>query len=333
MLFAARSAAGYGIDAHIIDGEVDLSHRNCHVLNKEERMEDPNLNVGTGSELVRRPVDEKIQKSLDKFLYGGGHPSAQKVRNFLNGTWLGEPLHVVLTDVPVGAWTVAMAFDALDLVCDRREFAVACEASIGIGLLGATGAAITGATDWSDVDPPARRLGLIHGLLNLSGAALFATSLLLRKRKSRGIGRVVSVLGYAVMSYAAHLGGKLVYEQRVGVDRTNGQVLPEEFAAVLPETSLEDGKLTRAMYQGTPILLVRRGDRLFAMAETCSHFSGPLSEGKLEGDAVVCPYHFSRFALEDGRVLDGPAVHPQPCLEIRARDGQIEVRRRIAQLS
>lgn len=296
-------------------------------------MEDPNLNVGTGSELVRRPVDEKIQKSLDKFLYGGGHPSAQKVRNFLNGTWLGEPLHVVLTDVPVGAWTVAMAFDALDLVCDQREFAVACEASIGIGLLGATGAAITGATDWSDVDPPARRLGLIHGLLNLSGAALFATSLLLRKRKSRGIGRVVSVLGYAVMSYAAHLGGKLVYEQRVGVDRTNGQVLPEEFAAVLPETSLEDGKLTRAMYQGTPILLVRRGDRLFAMAETCSHFSGPLSEGKLEGDAVVCPYHFSRFALEDGRVLDGPAVHPQPCLEIRARDGQIEVRRRIAQLS
>jgi nitrite reductase/ring-hydroxylating ferredoxin subunit/uncharacterized membrane protein len=292
-------------------------------------MEDPNLTVGIG----RQPVDEKLQKSLDKFLYCDGRPSAQKVRNFLNGTWLGEPLHVVLTDVPVGAWTVAMAFDALDLVCKRREFALACEASIGIGLLGATGAAVTGMTDWSDVDPPARRLGLIHGLLNLSGAALFATSLLLRKRKCRGIGRVVSVLGYAVMSYAAHLGGKMVYEQRVGVDRTDGQVFPEEFAAVLPETSLEDGKLTRAMYQGTPILLVRRGDRLFAMAETCSHFSGPLSEGKLEGDTVVCPYHYSRFALEDGRVIDGPAVHPQPCLEIRTRDGQIEVRRGIARLS
>ena len=91
-----------------------------------------------------------------------------------------------------------------------------------------------------------------------------------------------------------------------------------------------DGKLTRAMYQGTPILLVRRGDRLFAMAETCSHFSGPLSEGKLEGDTVVCPYHFSRFALEDGRVIDGPAVHPQPCLEVRTRNGQIEVRRAVA---
>jgi nitrite reductase/ring-hydroxylating ferredoxin subunit/uncharacterized membrane protein len=263
---------------------------------------------------------------LDKALYGGGHPSAQKVRNFLNGTWLGEPLHVVLTDVPVGAWTVAMAFDALDLVFDRGEFARACESSIGIGLLAAAGAAVTGVTDWSDVDPPARRPGLIHGLLNLSGAALFATSLFLRKRKSRNAGRIVSVLGYAVMSYAAHLGGKLVYEHRVGVDRTDGQVFPEQFVAVLPETSLVDGKLTRVMYQGAPILLVRRGDRLFAMADTCSHFSGPLSEGKLEGDTVVCPYHFSRFALEDGRVLDGPAVHPQPCLEVRTQNGQIELR-------
>jgi nitrite reductase/ring-hydroxylating ferredoxin subunit len=63
------------------------------------------------------------------------------------------------------------------------------------------------------------------------------------------------------------------------------------------------------------------------MAETCSHFSGPLSEGKLDGDSIVCPYHASRFALEDGRVLNGPAVHPQPCLEARTRNGQIEVRR------
>jgi len=301
-------------------------------------MEDRNLTEETGSNAdssrgsslapVQQPVDEKLQKALDKLLYGGGHPAAQQTRNFLNGTWLGQPLHVVLTDVPVGAWTVAMAFDALEVVYDRREFWRASEVSIGLGLLGAAGAAVTGVTDWSDVDPPARRLGLIHGLLNLSGIALFAASLFLRKRKSREMGRIASLLGYAVMGYAAHLGGKLVYLHRVGVDRTDGQVFPEQFVAVLPEKSLLDGQLTRVMYEGTPILLLRREDRLFAMAETCSHFSGPLSEGKLEGETVVCPYHFSRFALEDGRVLDGPAVHPQPCLDVRMRNGQIEVRRR-----
>src|SRR5664279_2199236 len=111
--------------------------RNCRIVYNEEHMEDPNLTIGPGSDVdstrgsstaqVRQPVDERLQKLLDKALYGGGHPSAQKIRNFLNGTWLGEPLHVVLKDVPVGAWTVAMVFDALDLVLNRPEFARACE--------------------------------------------------------------------------------------------------------------------------------------------------------------------------------------------------------------
>jgi len=118
-----------------------------------------------------------------------GNPGAQKARNFLNGTWLGEPLHVVLTDVPIGAWTVAMVFDALEMINSRHEFALAADTSIAIGLAGAAGAAIAGVTDWSDVDPPARRLGLIHGLLNIGATALFATSLILRKRKARSEGR------------------------------------------------------------------------------------------------------------------------------------------------
>jgi len=286
------------------------------------------LNGVVSKPILRPPVDETVQRILDKALYAGGRPEAQKLRNFLNGTWLGEPLHVVLTDVPVGVWTAAMIFDLLGLILHRNELTSAADVAIGIGLAGSAGAAVTGATDWSDVDPPARRLGLVHGLLNLGGTAMFATSLVLRRKRSRRSGFIVSALGYAVMSYAAHLGGKLVYEHRVGVDRTDGQVLPDNFVGVLPEAQLGDDKPTRAMAQGVPILLVRRAGRLFAMADTCSHFGGPLSEGKLMDNCIECPYHASRFALEDGHVIDGPAVHPQPILEIRIRDGQIEVRKR-----
>jgi nitrite reductase/ring-hydroxylating ferredoxin subunit/uncharacterized membrane protein len=274
------------------------------------------------------PIDARLQKALDRALYAGGRPTAQRLRNFLNGTWLGEPLHAVVKDIPIGAWTVAMIFDALSLIGSSREFARAADASIAIGLAGAACSAATGVTDWSDVNPPARRTGLIHGVLNLSATALFVTSFILRKKKSRAGGRFSAALGYAVMAFAAHLGGKLVYEHRVGVDRTAGLPLPQDFVAVLAESDLADGKPTRAVHDGVPILLVRRGNRLFAMVETCSHFNGPLSEGKLVGDSIVCPYHYSRFALEDGRVLDGPAVHPQPCLETRVRGGQIEVRKR-----
>lgn len=290
----------------------------------------PNASLGIDRNAQRPqapPLEERLQKVIDKALYGGGSPAAQKLRNFLNGTWLGEPLHVILTDIPIGAWTVALVFDGLELIADRHEFAMAADTSIAIGLVGAAGTAVAGVADWSDVYPPARRVGLIHGLLNLTGTALFATSLVLRRKKSRTGGRVIAALGYAVMTAAAHLGGKMVYEHRVGVDRTAGQVFPGEFVPVLPDAELPESKPTRAKHNGVPILLVRMGTRIFALAETCSHFSGPLSEGKLIGDSIVCPYHDSRFALEDGRVINGPAVHPQPCLEARIKNGQVEVRK------
>ena len=273
-----------------------------------------------------KAVDEKLQILLDQALYANGLPGAQKLRNFLNGTWLGEPLHVALTDIPIGAWTVTILCDALDSIRNRRELSLAADASLAVGLLGAAGSAVTGLTDWSDVDPPARRLGFIHGLLNLGVTALFTTSLILRRKKLRSGGRAAAAIGYALLGFSAHLGGKMVYEHSVGVDRTAAERFPQHFATILSESKLAEGVPTRASYDGTPILLVRRGHRIFALAETCSHFSGPLSEGKLVGDSIVCPYHASRFALEDGRVLDGPAVHPQPCLEVRVRDGQIEVR-------
>jgi nitrite reductase/ring-hydroxylating ferredoxin subunit/uncharacterized membrane protein len=279
-----------------------------------------------------KPIDESLQNFVHQAFASGGE-LGQAAKNFLNGTWIGEPLHVILTDIPIGAWTVALVCDGLDVVSKDRGFAKAADASIGIGLVGAAGASITGVTDWQDVDPPARRIGMIHGMLNVTATALFATSLILRRRKSRISGRVLAGLGYGLMAYAAHLGGKMVYDHRVGVDRTNGEALPTDFVAVMSEADLAEAKPTRAEHDGVPILLVRRGDRIFALAETCSHFSAPLSEGELVGDSIVCPWHKSRFALDDGRVLDGPAVHPQPCLQVRVQNGQIEVRKPLCNIA
>jgi nitrite reductase/ring-hydroxylating ferredoxin subunit/uncharacterized membrane protein len=290
----------------------------------------PDLTGGPGCEESPipelKPIEESLQKSLHK-AFGSAGDAGQAVKNFLHGTWLGEPLHVILTDVPIGAWTVALVFDGLDLMSNKDEFALAADASIGIGLVGALGAAVTGLTDWQDTDAPARRVGLIHGVLNITATALYATSLVLRKKKSRTSGRIFAGLGYAIVSVAAHLGGKMVYEYRVGVYRTDGESFPQDFVPVMAAAELGESKPTRAEHDGVPILLVRRGEQIFAMTETCSHFSGPLSEGKLVGDSIVCPWHGSRFALEDGRVLDGPAVHPQPCLQVRVVNGQIEIRK------
>jgi nitrite reductase/ring-hydroxylating ferredoxin subunit/uncharacterized membrane protein len=274
-----------------------------------------------------KPIDKALQKLVDKAFYAGGSEAAQSFRNFLNGTWLGDPLHAALTDVPLGSWTAAMIFDLLDAARHNREFSSAADTSVAVGLAGAAAAAVAGLADWSDVDPPARRVGMLHGLLNIGATALFTTSLVLRKKNMRPRGRVIAALGYCAVLASARLGGKMVYTHRVGVDRTSGQTFPEEFVPLMPEPALENDKPTRAEHNGVPILLVRRGSRVFALAETCSHFSGPLSEGTLIGDSIVCPWHQSRFDLASGRVINGPAVHPQPCLEARIENGHVEVRK------
>ncbi len=282
----------------------------------------------TGELIARQewltPIEDMLRREV-RDVYRSGGATGQKIKNALHGTWLGDPLHVALTDVPIGAWTAAMVFDAIDAISDRGEFGTAAGSALAVGIVGALGAAVAGLTDWSDTDAPARRIGLIHGLLNVGGVALFAGSLVARKRKSPGWGRTLSVLGYAIATFAARLGGNMVYEQRVGVDHTAGQSFPDDFVPVLAESELPEGGLRRVEYKGTPILLAKRDHRVYALAETCSHLGGPLSEGQFVDGSVKCPWHGSRFALEDGRVLDGPAVHPQPCLEARVRNGQIEV--------
>jgi nitrite reductase/ring-hydroxylating ferredoxin subunit len=157
--------------------------------------------------------------------------------------------------------------------------------------------------------------------------ALFGASLLARRRKARVAGRSLAALGYAVSVAAARLGGNLVYEQKIGIDHSDPKKLPDKFTPVLSESNLPDGKPIRVDHNGTPILLVRCVSQIYALAETCSHLGGPLSEGKLDGEIIRCPWHGSRFSIRDGRVIDGPAVHPQPCLEARIRNGQIEVRK------
>ena len=253
-------------------------------------------------------------------------PAKRTVKNFLNGTWLGHPLHPVLTDIPLGAWSVTVLLDAMEAGSNRKGIRAASDASLALGIAGAVGAAVTGLTDWSDTDARPRRTGMAHALANTGALLLFMASFAARRRGNRGSGKALAAAGFLTASAAAYIGGELVSHEQIGVDHSAGHELPDEFTGVLAESDLPAGESRRAHYNETPLLVVRRGDRLFAFVETCAHLGGPLAEGTLDGDTIVCPWHSSRFALESGAVVDGPSAFPQPCLEVRARGGQIEVR-------
>jgi nitrite reductase/ring-hydroxylating ferredoxin subunit/uncharacterized membrane protein len=273
------------------------------------------------------PIADRLQSKIAAELNDGGS-IGPSVGNILHGTWLGHPLHAVLTDVPIGSWTAAAVFDALEKTTGSRIIGRTADAAITVGLIGATAAAVTGLADWSKVGGGRpRRIGLVHGLLNITASACYITSLCLRRHHSRQTGRQFAMLGFLVSNLSAYLGGHLVYNEKIGVDYTAGFSPPKDFVPVLAETELSDNELRRVDADGMPVLVVRRGMRIYAIAETCSHRGGPLSKGKLQDTTVQCPWHGSCYSLEDGRVVNGPSVHPQPVLEVRVRDGQIEVRK------
>ena len=88
---------------------------------------------------------------------------------------------------------------------------------------------------------------------------------------------------------------------------------------------LADDMPTRASLGATALVVVRRGDLVYALKETCSHAGGPLAEGTLRGDTIVCPLHFSAFRLSDGAVRHGPASTRQVAYRARIAAGQVEV--------
>lgn len=246
-----------------------------------------------------------------------------RLKDFLAGTWLGHPAHPMLTDVPIGAWTSALALDLLAGDEARR----ASSTLVGVGVLTALPTAITGLSDLSDiVDNEERSVGTAHALGNVLAVALYGASYLARREGKWRAGRATAVLGAAAMTAAGFLGGHLSYRKGLGVDHTAFESRIEEWTAVLDDHALPEGKATRVTCGSAEVLLCRVEGNLRGLANRCSHRGGPLHKGRIAQGQVTCPWHLSTFNLEDGSIARGPATAPQRAYDVRVMDGKIEIR-------
>ncbi len=263
-------------------------------------------------------VADRLQKVVGQVV-----PNGTPLKEALSGTWFGHPIHPVLTDVVVGAWTSAAFLDMFGGKRTRK----ASDRLVGVGIVSAVPTAAAGLSDWADLSGPQRRIGMVHATGNSTALALYGLSWLARKSKKRGLGITLSTLGYGAALLSAYLGGSLTYSKGVGVKQTAFEEWPTDWTAVYEEAQLQEGTPLAGRAGKVDILLYKRGGRINAILDKCSHRGCALHDGRInDGVTVTCPCHGSTFRLDNGSVVRGPATSGQQAFEVRVRDGKVEVR-------
>ena len=152
------------------------------------------------------------------------------MKAFLQGKWLGHPLHPAIVHIPTGAWTGALIFDICSTAnIGGQGMVLGAFTCIVIGIVAALGAAPTGLADFWDIKPdkPARKIGLWHLAINVVTLCVFVANAVIRWNHVRSGGETrvstveltVTIVGVALLSISGYLGGLMVYDQGIGIAR------------------------------------------------------------------------------------------------------------------
>ncbi|MEO5964089.1 MAG: Rieske 2Fe-2S domain-containing protein [Candidatus Limnocylindrales bacterium] len=244
------------------------------------------------------------------------------VRDFLAGTWLGHPLHALLTDVPIGALTLVIVLDILGQPA-------AADVALLIGVLSMLAAALAGYADYSTTDGKARVRATIHSTLMLIALVVYLVSLGIRLSgpTSRTLPIILSIVAYLILAGGAFVGGDVVYALGNVVDRHAWRPSGAKWQP-LDVGEIAEGALVKARLGAQALVLLRSGDTIHALHDQCAHAGGPLSAGTIVDGCVECPWHGSRFEIATGTRRRGPTLYDQPSYEVRvAESGGYEARR------
>jgi len=280
--------------------------------------------------MIRRFINRNL---LDKWAWGIGIADfytaisrfvlrPKWLRSFLHGTWLGHPLHPLLTDVPIGGLTIAIVLDLFGIY-DGANLATL------IGVLGLVAAALAGFVDLDETDGKPRQYGGVHSTIMTAALLVYVVSLLVRYGVMPGTPNealILAAVGYLLIVGGAYIGGDLVFTFGNMVDRHAWRSGGTKWAA-LDVTEIPERQPTKAKAGAQTLVLVRRGEKIEALHDICSHAGCSLSDGTIVGTTIKCPCHGSQFELADGSVVVGPATFDQPAFEVRRTEGKLEARR------
>lgn len=98
-----------------------------------------------------------------------------------------------------------------------------------------------------------------------------------------------------------------------------------DLKTVAKKNDIAQGTGMLVQVEGKEIALFNLNGSYYAVDNACTHVGGSLSEGPLEGNAVVCPWHGAMFDLTNGQVLNGPAMEPVNCYKVQLEGEDIKI--------
>ncbi len=257
---------------------------------------------------------------------------------------------MLLVHFPIGLFLLSLLLDLASLAFPsvpdliRDSFY-----AMLLGVITALIAAVPGFVDYTDIrsDHPAKRTATAHLTLNLIVVALYGINLGVRSSslgdpKIQTARLILSFIAIALLSVSGYLGGRLVYDDGIGVGRHKRRTPTPESTLRLSATNIaNDGDLAfvpipeanrlgeretlRVEIDGQVITIAKIDENFYAFQEFCTHRFGPLSEGAFEGFNVQCPWHNSCFDVRTGKVTQGPATVDLKSFKVETRDGKIRV--------
>jgi nitrite reductase/ring-hydroxylating ferredoxin subunit len=261
-------------------------------------------------------------RGLDTIVAGGQRVARLirpgRVRDGLNGVWLGHPLHPVLVQAATGAWLSASIVDLATGDEDAARLLVAA------GLAAAAPAVLAGAADWSEQHEQQMRVGVVHAAGNAVAVSLYGASLAARGSR---LGRALRLGGLATVMASGLLGGHISFRLAGGANHAEDvpHLIEPGWHYLMVSADLPEGKPVRRLVGEVPVVAIRDAGTIRELGDRCSHMSGPLSGGDLVDGCLTCPWHGSTFRVADGSVARGPATAPQPEFEVREVGGAIQV--------
>ena len=98
-----------------------------------------------------------------------------------------------------------------------------------------------------------------------------------------------------------------------------------EFVEIAPSDQLPAGERIFIELEGKSIVIFNIAGKLFAIGDVCSHDNGPVGDGEIEENEIVCPRHGGRFDIRTGKATSLPPVVDIPSYPVRIVEGMIEL--------